>query len=250
MKKLTSIRVRREFPEGTSLYKAHLRLKRLELENVYEDGSCSEPYPCDIIERDGVDAVAVILFAKGTDGRIRIGFREAPRPPLYFRKDEALAVPDQRVYLALHEIVAGKVEPGDSGFEGLRKRAAREVLEEAGFRVRPEDVFFLGGGVFSSPGTTPEKVFLAAVEVDPSSGLSEPEGDGTVMERDGRIVFLDLGEAILKFRRGELEDAKAEVGLVRLSEKLGYIPALDLFLEELPEELGKRFKSFQKKSFL
>jgi ADP-ribose pyrophosphatase len=218
-KKLSSIRIVREFSGGTSPYKPHLRLRRLELQNVYQDGSCSEPYPCDIIERDGVDAVAVVLFTRET-GRIRVALREAPRPPVYLRKDAGLAVADGRLYLTVLEIVAGKVEPGDKGWEALKKRAAAEVFEEAGFRVDPADVFFLGGGVFSSPGITAEKVYLAAVEVDPSCRIEEPAGDGTTMEKDGTIVFLDLEEAVRKCRRGEIEDAKAEIALLRLADRL------------------------------
>jgi ADP-ribose pyrophosphatase len=218
-KKLSSIRVVREFAEGTSPYRPHLSLRRLELRNVYEDGSCSEPYPCDIIERDGVDAVAVVLFTRDKD-RIRVALREAPRPPVYLRKDAGLAVADGRVYLTVTEIVAGKVEPGDKGWEALKERAAAEVLEEAGFRVDAADVFFLGGGIFSSPGTTGEKVYLAAVEVEPSSRIEEPTGDGSIMEKDGTIVFLDLEEAVRRCRKGEIEDAKAEIALLRLSDRL------------------------------
>ena len=103
--------------------------------------------------------------------------------------------------------------------------------------------------LFSSPGTTPEKVYLAAVEVDPSEPLQPPPGDGSTMEEGGRIVFIPLSEAIRKCRRGELEDAKAEVALVGLAEKLGYLYTLGMFSHELPAELRERFERGRGEAF-
>jgi len=198
----------------------YLRLETLRVRNHYIDGTSSREYHCDIVLAPGVDAVAVILFYRA-DGEVYVGVAECIRPPVCLRRELPLVRPDGREYLTVTEVVAGRFEREDVGEEGINRRAAIEAREEAGFEVDPADAIRLGGGLFSSPGQTPEKVFFRAFEVDPSQQQAAT-GDGSPMEACHALRWLELGEAIEQCVRGAIEDPKAEIGFRRLAGHLGY----------------------------
>ncbi|MEM9800141.1 MAG: NUDIX hydrolase [Planctomycetota bacterium] len=211
-----------------------LTLRRLVLRNAYADGTKSAPYPCDVLERPGSDAVVAVLY-EWNSGRVRVLLREAPRGPIYLRKDKTFVHPDPREYLTILEVVAGLVETSDpEGEPGLRRRAALEAHEEAGVEVAPNAIDVLGGETFASPGTTDEKLFFCAVEVD-LEARTEAAGDGSVMEEWSRVHIVDLGEAIAMCRDGRIPDMKTEVALLRLADRVGYLPSLDRFVEDGPK---------------
>src|SRR5262249_41694513 len=128
-----------------------LAVRRLHLVNVRDDGTRSSAYICDYIVRpQGGDAIVVAVYRPaggrgggGVEVRVRDGLRI---PVAVGRPASALPVPDARAYLFFREVVAGIVEAEDRGEEGLRRRAALEVAEEAGFAVRPDEVRLLGAG--------------------------------------------------------------------------------------------------------
>jgi ADP-ribose pyrophosphatase len=119
----------------------------------------------------------------------------------------------------LTELVAGILEPGDVGADGLRQRAAHEVEEEAGFTVEPAAIAVLGAGAYPSPGSMIEKFYFTAVEVDPAAQQALA-GDGSPMEEGARTRWLPLDQAIEGCVRGELTDLKTELGLRRLRDHL------------------------------
>jgi len=221
--------------------KGYLTLRRLVVRNRYGDGSTSVPYPCDVLNRPGSDAVVAVLYELDADGHIQVLLREAPRVPIYLRKDSAFVHPDPREYLTIHEVVAGMVESTDPpGLPGLQERAAAEADEEAGAKVPAERFQMLGGETFASPGTGDEKLYftVASTELDHAQG---GDGDGSTMEEWGQIIKLELGEALRRMRTGQIPDMKSEVALSRLADHLGYIPSLGLFAKDLPSDLAARF---------
>ncbi|MDA1193859.1 MAG: NUDIX hydrolase [Planctomycetota bacterium] len=189
------------------------------MRNRYADGSHSEPYPCDVMSRARVDAVAVVPYAIDGAGVVHVALKEGVRPPVYLRATKALTHPDDQTFLLLPEIVAGVLEPEDTGTDGIARRAALECFEEAGLAVTPESIEPLGGAMFASPGITDEKVYYRAVRVDFATRVAPP-GDGSVMEEAGGVVILDLHEAIARCRSGAIPDAKTELALVRLRDRL------------------------------
>lgn len=220
-----------------------LRVRRFVLRNTFTDGTTSAEYPCDVLSRRRVDAVAVVLYHRDPEtGRIQVHYREGTRPPIWLRRLKQAELPvAEPAWDRLGEIVAGVLEDDDHGMAGVRNRAAIEAQEELGYAVDPAAVQPLGGGgMFPSPGVTDEKVFLAAAEVDPTQ-RGEATGDGSVQEEGTRLVVQDLRAAITACRRGELPDAKTELGILRLADLLGYIPQLDVFVHELPEALQARY---------
>ena len=198
-----------------------LAIRRLRMRNQHADGTTSRGYVCDFIVRPyGLDAIVVVIWCRRDDGSIGVLVREALRPPLWFGRDATKApLPEPGPRTWLTELVAGIIEVGDTGLEGLKARAAAEVLEEAGFHVDVARVVMLGAGTFPSPGAMAEKFYFAAVEVDPAA-QGEPEGDGSPMEEGATTRWLALDAAIAACVAGELEDAKTELGLRRFKEAL------------------------------
>jgi ADP-ribose pyrophosphatase len=220
-----------------------LRLRRFTLRNIFTDGSVSPPYPCDVVSRRRIDAVAVVLWHRDPHGRIFVHYREGTRAPVWLRREKAaeLPVPDRLSYDLIGEIVAGVLEEDDRGREGILQRGAIEAKEEAGYDVDLSKVHALGDdGFFPSPGVTDEKVYLLAAEVDPRA-RGAAEGDGSVHEQGTRMVTRELREAIRLCRKGEVPDAKTELALLRLADLLGYIPQLDAWRDDLPPDLRARW---------
>lgn len=216
-----------------------LRLRRLVLRNHYTDGKTSAAYPCDVVRRRDTDAVAVALYELREEGerrRIYVALRRGIRAPIYLRKDMDRRGRDEPIHTSIHELVAGVIEGQDQGMEGVRVRAMEEAREEAGLAIAPDAVQLLGGPFFPSPGITPEMVYLARCEASIEE-RGEAEGDGSVMEEGASVEVFELREAIARCRRGEIGDAKTEIGLLRLADDLGYLPQLDRFIDELPAEL-------------
>jgi ADP-ribose pyrophosphatase len=197
-----------------------LEVRRLRLRNRRGDGTLSDEYICDSIARDyGQDAVVVVVYAR-RGGAIEVLLREGLRPALVFGRDPARApLPEPPPSLLLAELVAGVIERGDRGEAGLRRRAAAEVEEEAGFVVAPDAIELLGAGMYASPGCLVEKNYFVAVEVDPAA--QRPlAGDGSPMEEGARTRWMTLPAALAACASGAIVDAKTELGLRRLSDRL------------------------------
>ncbi|MFN0058984.1 MAG: NUDIX hydrolase [Planctomycetota bacterium] len=225
---------------SSSCDRGFLRLRRLIIRNRYPDGSASAPYPCDIVTRPSADAVAICLYRVEADApagrRVLVLLKESPRAPVFFRTLRHLVVPDPAPYLSVIELVAGLIEDGDDGVDGIERRAASEAEEEAGQQLAVTQVTRLGAGSFASPGISDEKVYFCSAPLERLDGAA-PTGDGSVMEEATRVVVFDLRAAIRACRDGRIPDLKTEVGLLRLADRLGYLPQLDLFAHELPEHL-------------
>lgn len=241
-KKLARIEVVADRTAQSRCDEGFLRMRRLRLKNHYADGSTSRDYACDIVSRPGADAVAVVLWHREGE-KILVHLRLGTRAAVYLRREKKgeLVQPDERTYDTLEELVAGVLERDDTGPEGIQRRGALEAHEEAGFAIEASSVRLLGAGFFPTPGVTDEKVFLAEASVDPAK-KGAAEGDGSVMEEGASTVVRELREAIAACRRGEIVDAKTEIGLLRLADALRYVPSLGVFVDELPPELRARWR--------
>jgi 8-oxo-dGTP pyrophosphatase MutT (NUDIX family) len=105
---------------------------------------------------------------------------------------------------SLLEIPAGtRDRPG----EDVAECAAREVLEETGYRVlRIEPL----GWIYNSPGYLDERVDLFVAHV-------RPEADP---EEDIEVVTMPLAEAVDAVRTGLITDAKSAVALLLVADRL------------------------------
>jgi ADP-ribose pyrophosphatase len=199
-----------------------LRLRRVHLRNIRANGSRSDPYVCDFVVRPkGPDAVVVALWHRLADGEVEVLLRRGLRPPLRLgRPAQEVPIPDEGDYPYLLETVAGIIEREDVGRAGVLRRAAIEVAEESGYRVEPGEVDFLGAGVFPSPGSMPEKFWLTVAEIPDRDDATVPEGDGSPMEEGATTTWMPLAEAIEACVDGRIEDAKTELCLRRLRDRL------------------------------
>ena len=194
------------------------RLRSYKVRNHYADGGCSRVYDLDVVSHKGTDAVAVLPYWKGEDGEWRVMLARCFRPALTLR--EITPEPEPFIY----EAMAGVMEMGEEDAGGPARRAAEELHEESGFVVRPDEVEMLGPAFYTSPGVYTEKIHLAAARVDPLK-RGEPTRDGSVMEELLRTVEFKLSEALELCRAGAVRDAKTELALRRLADKLGGLAA-------------------------
>jgi ADP-ribose diphosphatase len=193
-----------------------LWLRRAELRVRFADGTASAPFEYDALGRARLDAVVIAAhFAAG--GRRHVFLRSCLRPPVWMRPLDARPVPERADLGALWELPAGLVEVEERSPEGLRRCAARELLEELGFRVAPDALRPLGPASFPAPGIVGERHFYFHAEVDPAARLA-PTEDGSALEKDAAVVAVPLDDALDLARAGGLEDAKSELALRRLAE--------------------------------
>lgn len=198
-----------------------LAVRRTHLRNRRADGSTSAPYVCDFVHRGyGQDAVVVVLYRRIGE-RIEVLLRAGLRPALHLgRRAEQAPLPEPRADLYLTELVAGIIEPGELGLDGLCARAAAEAAEEAGAALAPSALRLLGAGTFPSPGSMVEKFYFVAGELAAELELTAPTGDGSPLEESARLSWMELHEAIAASMSGALCDAKTELGLRRLRDEL------------------------------
>lgn len=194
-----------------------LRLLRPRVRVRFTDGTVSEPFVYDVIDRTRLDAVVIAAHYVGTDGRRMVFLRTAVRPPVALRPLASRPIPERPTLGNLWELPAGLVEVDERSAEGLRRCAARELYEELGLEVAPEALRELGPSTFPSPGVVGERHFFFQVEVEPSRRVKPPE-DGSALEQNALIAAIPLDLALALARAGELEDAKTELGLRRLAE--------------------------------
>lgn len=201
-------------------------VRRLNLSNRRPHGARSAPYICDFVVRPkGVDAVVVALWHRTPDTGVTVLLRDGLRPALSVgRTPASLPIPDRKPYLLFTEVVAGIIEHGDRGEAGVRRRAALEVAEEAGYVVDADAVKFLGAGTFPSPGSMPEKFWLLAAEVTDPAAQQPATGDGSPMEEGSCTRWMPLNDAIEACVAGAIEDAKTELVLRRLRDRLDSAP--------------------------
>jgi len=101
----------------------------------------------------------------------------------------------------LWELVAGRMEKGESPKRG----AARELIEETGFRAKKLTVFL---DFFPTPGFLQERMFLLLAE-GLTAGAARPEEDEKLSV--GTYSKKQLEEMI---RTGKMKDAKSIAGLL------------------------------------
>ncbi len=194
-----------------------LWLRRQRCQLRLADGSASGTFIYDSIGRQALDAVVIVPhFLKGD--RRCVFLTSSIRPPLAARDGSRIAGDGPR-HCALWELPAGLIEPDELGESGALAAARRELLEEIGFDVEESALAPLGKSSFPAPGVIAERHFFFEVEVDPSWRVT-PTLDGSVLEQHSSVGAFELEVALAACRSGCIEDAKTELGLRRLKERL------------------------------
>jgi ADP-ribose pyrophosphatase len=196
-----------------------LRLVRRRYRAHYPDGSASEPFEYDEVDRRAIDAVVIAAHYRDRTGQAYVYLRSALRPPLATRDKARSPLSDEADHGLLWELPAGLIEPGEQTPEGVRATAQRELAEELGFDVDPGALRPLGPSMFPAPGFIAERHFFFEVEVDPNLRRA-PDLDGSPLERFGEVVHVTLDEALRLCATSGIEDSKTELALRRLRERL------------------------------
>jgi len=146
----------------------------------------------EVIEPSGVRATREVITHPGSvvvlpvlpDGRILMirQYRHAARQYLW-------------------ELVAGRIDAG----EKPRQAAARELIEETGYRARKFRIFL---DVFPTPGFLEERMFILLAE-GLTAGVAEPEDDEKISSRAYNRKQLEV-----MIRGGKLRDAKSIAGIL------------------------------------
>ncbi len=194
-----------------------LRVRRQRLRAHYPDGTVSEEFVYDQVDREALDAVVMVAHFRDASDRLNVFLRSAVRPPAALRPLQVRPIPEKPSLGHLWEMPAGLVEASERSAEGLKACACRELDEELGLCVPLDAMLPLGPSTFPSPGVIGERHFYFHARVDPSL-RHPPRGDGSALERHAAIVSLPLDEALDWVRRGDIEDAKTEIALRRLAE--------------------------------
>ncbi len=179
------------------------------------DGTSDRASHYDVVGRKALDAAVVLPYYE-QNGTCFVRLRTVVRPPLAVREapPRGLAAPPSTLW----EVPAGLIEPGEDAQTG----ALRELFEE--LAVRPESIEPLGPPSCPAPAVLGEMhVYFAARLKPPAAGEEQavPAGDGSLYEENAAFVTLTLQDALLACRSGEVWDAKSELALRRLAEKLG-----------------------------
>lgn len=101
----------------------------------------------------------------------------------------------------LWELVAGRMDPGETP----KRAAARELLEETGYRAKRFSVFL---DVFPTPGFLEERMFILLAE-GLTAGEAQPEEDEKIEAR-----AYSLKELKQMIYMGKLRDAKSVAGIL------------------------------------
>ncbi len=146
----------------------------------------------EVIEPSGVRAIREVITHPGSvvvlpvlpDGKILLiqQYRHATRQYLW-------------------ELVAGRMDPGETP----RVAAARELIEETGYRAKRLRVFL---DVFPTPGFLEERMFLLLAD-GLTEGEAEPEEDEKIVSRAYKRTELEK-----MMRGGKLRDAKSIAGIL------------------------------------
>jgi ADP-ribose pyrophosphatase len=214
-----TLEILRELPTHE---RGFLALRRQQMRLWYADGTPSEPFVYDTIERAALDAVVIVAHCRDADGRRSVFLRSAVRPPIATRPNGAAPSASGATLLSaeravLWEMPAGLVELHEVGETGLVQCAARELWEELGIRA-PENAFRrLGPPLFAEPGTIGEQNHYFELRVDPSQ-RERPAEDGSVLEQRALVALVGVDEALELVAQGLIADAKTEIALRRLAD--------------------------------
>jgi ADP-ribose pyrophosphatase len=210
-------------PKGPSGF---LRLRRRRFRAHYPDGSASEPFEWDDVDRRAIDAAVMLAHYEDARGVPYVYLRSSVRPPVATRDKARSPLLEEQYHGGLWELPAGLVEAGEQTPEGVVTTAQRELLEELGFDVERSALLPLGPSVFPAAGICSERHFYFHIAVDPNQRRA-PELDGSPLERFGEVIDVPLAQALSWCASGAIEDGKTEIGLRRFADIVARSRPLD-----------------------
>ena len=168
-----------------------------------------------------------MVFKKYSDAVVILAYSLEPEPYIYltscYRPMQSCAnypgFQEESHIGNTWELPAGcvEIEECEQLVKGYKMAAARELKEETGLIINPDELSFLGKRTFSGTGSV--RLFFLDIEIKNENKVSIV-GDGHPLERHNQIFKISLQEALKYIELGYLTDAKTEIGLNRLNNKL------------------------------
>jgi GDP-mannose pyrophosphatase NudK len=173
------------------VYEGFLRIKTAQVEHELPDGTKIN-YERSKMDRE--DAVAVMVYNENTK---KFFFVKQLRYPITGKADNYMT-----------EIPAGRIDRAGTPLQ----TAIREVEEEIGYRVKPENIFSTIN-YFSSPGYSSEMLYLFQATVFEEDKVSD---GGGVEEEDEHLEIVEFTreEMINKLTNGEFQDGKSVIAIL------------------------------------
>lgn len=172
--------------EESFAYKGYLKVKEAVVEHVFKNG-ITNTYSRFKLDRP--DAVAILIYNRDTH---KVILTKQFRYPIFDREDDFIL-----------EVVAGKID----GNEKPSIAAAREVMEEVGYKINPDSLIEPIMS-YPSPGYTNERIysFLAVVG---NADKDNNSGGGLDTENEEiEIIEMDFNEFMESVSKNKIQDAK------------------------------------------
>lgn len=180
-----------------------------------DDKSVSEEFELDMVFKKYPDAVVIIAYSLNPEPYVYLTscYRPIQSCANYpgFREEHHIG--------NTWELPAGgvEIEECEGLVSGYKSAAARELKEETGLIINPDELSFLGKRTF--PGIGSERLFFFDIEIKNENKIPVV-GDGHPLERNNQVFKISLKDALHYIDLGYLTDAKTEIGLYRLNNKL------------------------------
>lgn len=214
-------------------FKGYLTVRRYAMELRADDSNMPQATHCNVLSAPGHNVSLVAVLLMHTDGRLEVVFKDGDTRPARVLRGEP--------YVKLGA-VGGRLDQPNLDAAAV---ARHEVHEEIAATVVDGGLVPLGemaAATMPAESSEADRYFLALSHFD--KGVSAPKGDGGGMELPGLIrpARLSVADAIAAMDDGRVgEGARARTAYGRAFDRLGYIPALDRYVFDLPEALNKRY---------
>lgn len=212
-------------------FHGYMTVRRYAMELRADDSDMPQASHCNVLSGPGHNVALVAVLLMHPDGKLEVVLKAGDTRPARVLRGEP--------YVKLGA-VGGRLDKTGKDAAAI---ARAEVTEEIGATVVDGGLVPLGEMALPTmPGESSEadRYFVALSKL----AAAAPQGDGDGLELPGlmRPKRLSVAEAIASCDDGRVgEGARVRVAYGRAFDRLGYLPALDRYVFDLPESLKKRF---------
>lgn len=215
-------------------FTGYMTVRRYAMELHADDSDMPQATHCNVLSGPGHNVAIVAVLLMHEDGKLEVALKAGDTRPARVLRGEP--------YVKLGA-VGGRLDKPDKDAAAI---ARAEVTEEIGATVVDGGFVALGETALPTmPGESSEadRYFVALSRF--ASGAA-PSGDGEGLELPGlmRPARLSVADLIASADDGRVgEGARVRVAFGRAFDRLGYVPALDRYVFDLPEVLQKKYST-------
>lgn len=215
-------------------FEGYMTVRRYAMELRADDSDMPQATHCNVLSGPGHNVALVAVVLMHPDGKLEVALKAGDtRPARVLRGEPYVKV----------GAVGGRLDKPGADAAAI---ARAEVTEELGATVVDGGLVPLGEVALPTmPGESSEadRYFLALSRF---AGDARPKGDGEGLELPGlmRPLRLSVKELLAACDDGRVgEGSRVRTAYARAFDRLGYLPALDRYVFDLPESLRSRFST-------